>query len=185
MLADRIADTVEDQLRQQHQGQPTLYRRELGICCGAGRIDVAAVNGSITACEIKSSSDSFARLPLQVDMYGQVADYAVLAVERVNPERVAAKVPDWWGVWHVVEYDEERLRLDVLRAPRRNPEVQPFALAQLLWRDEVFDALRARDLHRGLASATRWKLWQRLVDELTVEELGTEVRERLRARRGW
>ena len=53
MFAGRINDAVEDRLRQQNHEHPTMYRRELGICVGAARIDVAAVNGSITDCEVK------------------------------------------------------------------------------------------------------------------------------------
>jgi hypothetical protein len=183
--ADRISDAVEDHLRQQHRGERTLYRRELGICVGAGRIDVAAVNGLITGCEIKSSRDGLGRLPQQVELYGKVVDTAVLVVERARPMRVAAQVPEWWGVWRAVEDGDQRVRLDLLREPSRNPGVEPFAVAQLLWRDEAFDALRRLDLHRGLSSATRWRLWEVLASELPLDDLRLEVRRRLRARRAW
>lgn len=184
VLADRIADAVEDRLRRQHRGEPTLFRREVGVCLGEGRIDVAAINGAITAVEVKSASDSLTRLPRQVELYGRVADLAVLAVERRHPDRVLGLLPAWWGVWHVVE-DGDQVRLDVLREPLHNRLVDPLSVAQLLWRNEALEELRQRDLHRGLVSATRWRLWETLVRELPVEELATVVRERLRARQGW
>lgn len=184
MLADRIGDAVEDRLRQQHRGEATLFKREVGVCLGAGRIDVAAINGTITAVEVKSASDSLARLARQVEMYGRVADVATLAIERRHPERVLDLIPSWWGVWHVVAVDDE-IRLDVLREPGRNLDVDPMAIAQLLWRDEVLDLLRDRDLHHGLRSATRWHLWEVAVQELTLDDLAAEVRHRLRARQGW
>lgn len=185
MHADRIADAVEERLRQQHRGEKTLYRRELGICVGAGRIDVAAVNGSITGCEVKSSRDGFSRLPQQVELYGKVVDTAILVVERVRPMRAAAQVPKWWGVWQAVEAGDDHVRLEVVRVPSRNPKVVPMAVAQLLWRDEAYDALRQLNLHRGLSSATRWRLWEVLAAELPLELLREEVRRRLKARQAW
>lgn len=185
MLADRISDAVEDRLRQQHRGQRTLYRRELGICVGAGRIDVAAVNGLITGCEVKSSRDGLGRLPQQVELYGKVVDTALLVVERARPLLVATQVPDWWGVWHAIEDGHERVRLEILREPSPNPHVDPFAVAQLLWRDEAFDILRGLDLHRGLSSATRWQLWDLLAKELSIDALREQVRQRLKARSAW
>jgi hypothetical protein len=185
VLANRIVDAVEDRLRQQHLGSPTLYRRELGICVGAGRIDLAAVNGAITGCEVKSSRDGLARLPLQVKLYSRVVDRAVLAVERTRPGVVADLVPGWWGVWHVIEVSDEEVALEVLREPAPNPCIDAAAVAQLLWRDEAFDLLKQLDLHRGLASATRWRLWDALTEHLSLEELQAEVRQRLRARQDW
>lgn len=184
VLADRISNAVEARLRQQHEGEPTLFKREVGVCLGEGRIDVAAINGAITAVEVKSARDGLARLARQVELYGRVADLAVLAVERRYPERVLDLVPAWWGVWHVVEKGNE-VRIRVLRRPRRNKGVNPLSLAQLLWRDEVFELLRERGLDRGLASATRWRLWETAVSELAIDDLAAEVRRRLRARQGW
>ena len=185
MLAGRINDAVEGRLRQQHQGLPTLYRRELGICVGAARIDVAAVNGAITGCEVKSGSDGLGRLDRQVAHYGQVVDLAVLVVERAHPDRVAEMVPSWWGVWHAAEDGPQAVHLEVIRHPTTNGHVEPFAVAQLLWRDEALDVLRARQLHRGRSSLTRWQLWRCLADEMPLDELQLEVRSRLRARQDW
>lgn len=185
MLADRISDAVEDRLRQLHRGERTVYRRELSICVGAGRIDVAAVNGLITGCEVKSARDGLGRLPSQVELYGRVVDTAVLIVERAHPMRAAAHVPEWWGVWRAAEDGADSVELEVVRAAEPNPDVQPFAVAQLLWRNEAFELLRQRGLQRGLSAATRWRLWEVLAAELPLTVLREEVRERLKARRDW
>ena len=185
MRAATISDAVERRLRREHAGQPTLYRRELGICVGAGRVDVAAVNGSLTGCEIKSAEDGLGRLPSQIDLYGRVLDFAILAVERVYPARVGRLVPGWWGLWHVTSDEDGAPSIEVLRSPQHNPNVQPLAVAQLLWRAEAFDCLRERGLHMGLASATRWRLWERLAEQVPLLELQTEVRHRLKARQDW
>jgi hypothetical protein len=185
MSAAAIADAVEGRLRADHVGEVTLFRRELGICVGAGRVDVAAVNGCLTGCEVKSSRDGLGRLAGQVELYGRVVDYAVLAVERSRPQLLLRRLPSWWGVWHVTRTTEGEACLEVLREASRNPDVQPFAVAQLLWRDEAFGVLRERSLHRGLASATRWRLWEVIANELPLDDLREVVRVRLRARREW
>lgn len=185
MSASAIADAVEGRLRADHAAEETLVRRELGICVGAGRVDVAAVNGCLTGCEVKSARDGLGRLAGQVEMYGRVLDYAILAIERARPGLLLTRLPSWWGVWHVVRTANGKIHLEVLRTATRNPAVEPLAVAQLLWRDEALEILRERGLHRGLASATRWRLWETLALELPIDELGNVVRNRLKARRDW
>lgn len=185
MGAAAIADAVEGRLRSDHAEEATLVRRELGICVGAGRVDVAAVNGCLTGCEVKSAKDGLGRLAGQVEMYGRVVDYAILAIERARPGLLLARLPSWWGVWHVIRTPNGKIHLEVLRAATRNPDVEPLAVAQLLWRDEALEILRERGLHRGLTSATRWRLWEAIARELPLDELGNVVRNRLKARQDW
>jgi hypothetical protein len=185
MGASAIADAVEGRLRADHMGEVTLFRRELGICVGAGRVDVAAVNGSLTGCEVKSARDGLGRLAGQVELYGRVVDFAVLAVERSRPQLVMQRLPSWWGVWHVTRADDGEVTLEVLREATRNPDVQSLAVAQLLWRDEAFDVLRGYGLHRGLSSASRWRLWEIIARELPLDEVREVARLRLKARQEW
>jgi len=176
---------VRRQLRAEHgPSSDTLYRDELAICLGETRIDVAAINGRISGFEIKSDRDRLDRLERQIDLYGKVLDTAVIVTE----ERFAAKalhtVPNWWGIWKCVPAGRWPA-IEQVRSPGPNPKTDRFAIAQLLWRDEVFAELAARDLVAGLRTATRWRLWEALVDHLTAVEIGETVRRRLRARRGW
>jgi hypothetical protein len=114
-----------------------------------------------------------------------VVDTAILVVERAHPLRAAMHVPEWWGVWRAAERGADSVELHVVRDPEPNPNVQPFAVAQLLWRNEAFDVLRQRGLQRGLSAATRWRLWEALAAEVPLAVLRQEVRERLKARRDW
>ena len=62
---------------------------------GSSRIDVAAINGHITGCEIKSARDDFARLTRQVEIYSAVLDVAILVVEGDRAIcRATAVLPD-------------------------------------------------------------------------------------------
>jgi hypothetical protein len=185
MLHAQIRTAVRGRLTELHGGAPaTVLRDEMGLCLGATRVDVAAINGSLTGCEIKGSRDRLTRLPHQVDLYGQVLDYAVLVVEPKFAPKASASVPDWWGLWQVQDVDDD-VELTELRQPRQNPGTVPLSVAQLLWRDEVYDELTLRDAARGLAKATRWRMWEALVELLEPDELAAVVRERLKARQEW
>jgi hypothetical protein len=182
----QIRDAVEQRLRSIHGDEPaTRYRHELGLCMGETRVDVAAINGRLTGCEIKGSSDRLTRLPRQVALYGSVLDAAILVVEGRHARDAAAMVPSFWGVWHAAESATGDCLLEEVAAPRQNPDVQALPVAQLLWRDEALDELRRRGLARGLASGSRWHAWDRLVETLPLEELKHVVRERLKARPDW
>lgn len=185
MLHGQIRDAVRDRLVDMHGLPPTtILRDELGLCLGATRVDVAAINGQLTGCEIKGSRDRLSRLPHQVGLYGQVLDVAVFVAEPRYAATAAQHVPGWWGIWQA-EDDGDRAVLSELRPAGQNPSRDPLAVAQLLWRDEAYAELVARHAAAGLARATRWRLWEALAALLPVAELGQVVRERLKARQDW
>ncbi len=180
-----IRDAVRQRLVELHGEPPdTLLRDELGLCLGATRADVAAVNGHIVGCEIKGAQDRLSRLEGQVDLYGRVVDEAVLVVEGKHTGRAVDLLPDWWGVWVAEDVDGAAV-LHEARPASRNPAVDPLAVAQLLWRDEVYGLLEQHGGTARLSKATRWQLWEQLVERLPLEDLQRVVREGLRARREW
>jgi hypothetical protein len=67
----------------------------------------------------------------------------------------------------------------------RNPQVDPQALAQLLWRDEVLLYLRLHNLHKGLLRKPRKLIWEQFVKSFTAVELQGIVRSQLKARKNW
>lgn len=185
MRAGEIVDAVEGRLRREHRRRATVYRREWSIGVGSSRIDIAAINGRITGCEIKSSRDDFARLARQVELYSAMLDVAVLVVEGDRAaSRAAAVLPDWWGIWQATP-GARMPTVTTIRPPSGNPDVQPLAIAQLLWRDEACAVLTRRGCARGLRSATRWRLWEALAEQLPLDVLRREVRAAIRARPGW
>jgi hypothetical protein len=187
MRVGDIRDAVAGHLRAVHPDPgDTLIRFELGLCLGETRVDVAAVNGVIVGWEIKSAQDRLSRLPRQVDLYGRVLDEATIVAAGKHVSRVGDHVPAWWGIAEATpSCGETSCLIKIIRPPQGNPQVDPFSVAQLLWRDEAYTALRDRSLHRGLARATRWVLWEKLASHLPLPELRDEVRARLKARQDW
>ncbi|MGC2475829.1 MAG: sce7726 family protein [Candidatus Sulfotelmatobacter sp.] len=159
----------------------TRIVEELGLCQGVARVDLAVVNGTIHGYEIKSERDTLTRLPGQAEIYNRVLDYVTVVTAPMHADNVRKAVPEWWGVWAVVS-DNGEVRLEELRESGRNSEVNPFALAQLLWRDEALQVLIDRDLAVGMRSKSRKEIWQRLASELTLEEIGSTVRACVKSR---
>jgi hypothetical protein len=172
-------------LDDEHRHDPdTLVLDELGICQGAARADVAVVNGSLAAFEIKSDRDTLARLPAQAEAYQKVFDIVTVIVGERYIERIIRAVPDNWGVMQAYR-DGSSAQLRTVREPQLNSQVDPLGLAELLWRDEALALLEERDLARGLRSKPRRVLWQTIADHLSLEEVGRAVRIQLKARQGW
>ena len=133
----------------------TRIIQELGLCQGIARVDIAVVNGSIHGYEIKSERDTLARLPGQIEIYKRALDFVTVVTEPAHVVKVRDAIPSWWGIWTAVYDKQGELRLDTLRKHRPNPAVVPFALAQLLWREEALDVLEEWGLATGLRSKPR------------------------------
>ena len=172
-------------LRDKHtDDQDTLVLDELGICQGETRADVAVVNGSLAAFEIKSDQDTLARLPRQIEAYQRVFDVVTVIVGGRYVERIISAVPNSWGIIQAVPVDESA-ELKMIREPEVNEAVDPYSLAQLLWRDEALALLEDHNMADGLRSKPRRILWRAIIDRLSPVELSEAVRAQLKARQGW
>lgn len=107
--------------------------------CRRGRADLAAVNGSLWGYEIKSDSDSLARLPMQVGHYDRIFDRSVACVARRHLSDVRRLVPKHWGVIEVTD----DLELKDRRSSKVNRNVCRESQMRLLWRTEILKVLRS------------------------------------------
>lgn len=180
-----IRPVLLEQLRTQDcGGAETLVVEELGLCQGKARVDVAVVNGSLHGYEIKSERDRLQRLSGQQEVYSRVLDFVTMVVSPRHLVKVESSVPYWWGISRVV-YEGEFIKIHRVRSPKKNPEVDPRALVQLLWRDEALELLSEIGLNGSLAKNRRSVLWSILLDNFTVNELRIAVRQKLKRRQNW
>lgn len=169
----------------QHAGDPeTLIIPELGLRQGHARIDLAVVNGLLHGFEIKSASDTLARLGGQAEAYSATCDRVTIIASTSHLDGIRRLVPQWWGITEAKRQDGAVVLLN-RRQGRQNKNVDPFSLAQLLWRDEALQLLRDRAMDSGMTNKPRAKLWQKLASEIPQRELAYAVRTTLRARVGW
>jgi hypothetical protein len=167
--------------RQYGADPDTLVIEELGLCQGVVRVDLAVINGSIHGYEIKSELDTLDRLPGQSQIYNRVLDYVTIVASPTHAEKAAELVPEWWGVCIALPV-KGGVILRSRRLPRRNALRDPFAFAQLLWRNEALEMLTVLGLADGMRSKPRDVLWRRLADHVGPGLLGKMVRQRLKDR---
>lgn len=185
-MRDRdIRSALRERLRELHREEPdTLIIDELGLCRGTARVDVAVVNGKINGFEIKSERDTLDRLPGQQEVYSKTLDEVTIVASGHHIDKIIDAVPNWWGV-EEVGLEGGEVVFKTLREPAPNPDINPLALAQLLWRDEALAALKHLGLDKGMLSKPRRALWAKLSECLTLTELSSIVRQHLKSRPNW
>jgi hypothetical protein len=180
-----IRNILVHTLRQKYGGDSdTLIIEEFGLCQGNARIDIAVINGAIYGFEIKSEKDTLRRLPGQKRIYNDVFDYITIVSSTNHLQNIIKQVPEWWGL-HEVQSTSKNIKIVKRRVCKKNRKVNSQALVQLLWRDEVFDILKRRNIHHGLSGKPRRLLWARLAESLTLRELSTEIRSKIKMRQFW
>lgn len=173
-------------LKREYENDPdALILDELGLCQGEARIDVAVINGSINGFEIKSESDTLERLPKQTEIYNRVFDSVTILTASKFINEIQDIVPNWWGIIRAEKVAESEVHFFSVREPSLNTEIDPFSLAQLLWKDEALEILKERGLQRGYLSKPRSIIWEAIATKLSLDELQYEVRRKLKARQRW
>lgn len=181
-----IRRQLRHRLENEFGNDPTaLILDELGVCCGRVRADMAVVNGELKGFEIKSDQDTLLRLRSQASSYGRVFDTISIVVAAKHLKKVREMVPSWWGILLAEKNENACPDIRRFRRERNNPNPDPMAIAQLIWRDETFELLKAHNLHSGLRNKPRKFLWKALVESFPLAELRRLVRTQLKARRDW
>jgi hypothetical protein len=181
----QIRVSLRERLDVTHKTDPdTLVLEELGLCKGTSRVDIAVINGSIHGYEIKSERDTLNRLPSQQETYSKIFDKVTIVLGEQHLQKVYKAVPSWWGI-EVVGVDQEVMHFNPVRDPDFNPSIDPFAVVQLLWREEALEVLKNLGLARGMNTKPRDIIWSKLVAHMSVEEICSTVRERLKSRGDW
>jgi hypothetical protein len=180
-----IRAALRDKLRSIHADEPdTAIIDELSLSQGEARVDLAVINGSFSGYEIKSDRDTFIRLPNQLAVYELCFNTLTIVVGSRHVAACKDSVPIWWGIWEAVRLPDETVELKERRQPRNNRRISPEQVVQLLWRDEVLEVLKRRNISVR-AKATRPELWNTLTKSSSPQELFQTVRECLRARGDW
>ena len=167
--------------RQELAASDATLIEELGLCQGRVRIDLATVSSVLHGYEIKSNRDRLSRLSSQAATYNRVLDRVTLVVGSRHIKAALRLVPQWWGVL-LVRAGIEGVSLDPWRPAAENPDQDPRALVELLWRDEALELLECHDAAAGVRSKPRPAVWDRVCEVLDLPQIRSAVRYRLRAR---
>ena len=181
-----IRKKLDERLRKLCPQEDTRIVHELGLCLGEARIDVAVINGKLHGFEIKSEKDTLKRLPEQVLVYNRVFDRLTLVAAPKHIEKITEVIPNWWGIYSV--HPTKKTASAVIKSVRpaqKNTQVDPRAVVQLLWREEVLGELIKLDAAKGISSKPKSYLWERLAEIVPQKLLLGIVRTRLKIRNGW
>lgn len=172
-------------LSKQHEDPSTLVVDELGLKHGKCRADIAVLNGHFIGYEIKSKTDSLRRLDNQIANYNLVFDrvYAILAT--CHLDEALTILPDWWGVISVSEGKRGAIYFESVRRSQHNKEVDDYAVAQLLWRNEAQEILTKLGFRGKKLREERAYLYSRIIQNLNSSELRKIVKKYLMNRINW
>lgn len=173
-------------LDERHAGDVnTRIVEEMGIWSGSVRIDIAVINGELCGFELKSDRDTLQRLPLQSQLYSHVFDRVDLVVGERHAKKAEEQIPEWWGL-QIASLAEDGVHLNERRPGKFNPNLNPYLIAQLLWKAEAIHVLDERGLAKGWKSKRIKAIHERIAAELPLNELRDEVRAALKSRSsGW
>jgi hypothetical protein len=162
----------------------TRIVEEMGVWSGTVRIDIAVINGELWGYELKSERDTLERLPAQAALYSRVFDRVTLVTGARHVGHAEDSIPSWWGL--IIAHGEAgKLRLWDARRAKRNPALDPYLVAQLLWKEEALAVLERFDRAKGWRVKPIKLVHQRLATELPLPELARQVRLMLKKRDDW
>jgi hypothetical protein len=166
-------------------GPSTLIVEELGLRHGAGRIDIAVINGEFHGYELKSDQDTLRRLPKQIVVYNSVFDRVTLIATRHHIAQATEMIPDWWGVIVAEDQVDGKINFKTIRSGSKNSSVSAHAIAKLLWRDEALQLLDKIGAINGMRSKSRGKIYGRIIELIDLPQLQDFVRNQLKSRKDW
>jgi hypothetical protein len=178
-----IRSALLEELRIQY-GDPDndLIIEEFG--CKKARADVAVINGSLHAFEIKSDSDSLERLPSQMQAYQDVFEYITLVCGRRLLDRAHAVIPKYWGLQKAIFIDG-KVVLREIRTAKFNQNQNALALAHMLWKTEALSCLRKYGHRQVTSRNTAEEVSEAVAAYISsIPTLTSEVRAAIKARGG-
>ena len=154
---------------------------ELDLTIAGARVDIAVVNGSLHAFEIKSEKDTLQRLPNQLQAYLKVFDFISVVTSKKHLQKVENILLDCIGLYIC---NEDLGTIEVYKTATPNPATESFHIAKLLRKDELFTI--ATDYEIKFKKTDRhWTLCEMLSVYLSKEDLSLQVRKKLKQRENW
>ena len=179
-IKDLIREKIFSKIKE--RDPDSFLVKEMEVCQGDARIDVAVINGKLTGYEIKSSFDDFRRLPNQVKLYSRVFDIISVVVTKNHLKNIQEFIPDWWGILTISDDNSD---IQLIREAKNNPSIDAHSIATMLWRDEALTVLSENGLDKGLRSKPKHILWNKIASSFPLEELKFIVRNKLKSRVNW
>jgi hypothetical protein len=172
-------------LRAFHRCNDTLVIDELGLAHAKARVDVAVINGCVQGFEIKSAADTLTRLPQQLELYEACLEKLTIVCADKHIAGVRELAPRWCGITKVTKGPRGGIVFITMREPKRNPNIQAYRLAHLLWRSEAVAILAQANASPKVLRAPRKTLYRSLAAKFSVPEITAFIKESMALRQDW
>lgn len=172
-------------LSHHHKSPNTLVIDELGLMHGSNRIDIAVLNGHLHGYEIKSSQDTLARLPEQIQAYSSCFQKLSIVVDSKHLSGVLDLTPSWIGIIEATKGSRGAVGFSIVRKSLFNNDVDLFSLAHFLWRKEAAYILDKKGYDKRTLRLPRQKLYKEISNIVTEKELIKTIKEFFTVREDW
>ena len=179
----QIRNSLHIKLKEEYANDPdTIILDEFNVCYGEARIDIAVINGAMHGYEIKSDNDTLKRLRKQIDVYNRIFDTITIVTGTTHYKDVVELVPPWWGVKVAQINESGETEINDIREPQLNDGIDPFSLAQFLWRSELLDLLELYGVDNTIKKMPKFKIWAYVAENIPLTDLKSYVRNCFRKR---
>ncbi len=184
-MNDRIIRTAFHQsiLKKANEDNFTFVLDEFGLKNGTNRADIVVLNGKLIGYEIKTEKDTLSRLPSQVAAYNEVFDAAFLVTTSKHLKKIKEIIPDWWGIYEIHHHDQ--ISFSCYRKGKINTEKSTYAIAQLLWKEELIDFVSTRLDYKVTAKINKHQMYEFIANSCNASEFGKVALSYLKIRPGW
>jgi len=139
-------------------------------------VDIAVIDKRyFCGYEIKSDRDNLSRLPIQMQIYDYVFDKITIVVGESKFTEVNKIVPEFWGVTVAHNINGE-IVLQRRRDPKLNKHINKNWLAKKLWKSDIINILRAKNLYKGKSGYCRDELLDIFMNNISLNELRYYIR---------
>lgn len=146
---------------------------------GRARADVVMITEDLLfGIEIKSDSDTYARLKKQVKNYDMYYDRNIIVAGTSHATHVEEHVPKYWGIITVEADESGTPDFYVLRDPQDNPKVKDDRKISILWRIELNNLLAKNNLPK-YAQKSKFFVQQTLLERVDKDILWKQAYEEL------
>jgi hypothetical protein len=178
-----IRSALINKLYRQYQSQlNTAIISEFSLMRESVRIDIAVVNGKMHGYELKSDRDNLLRLENQKDAYNLVFDKVTLVVGKNHLVDSIYAIPEWWGITVAKINRFNEISLLNIRASKPNPDQDIYAMANLLWKNEIVEKLIELGFPRSISRKPKDFVSEQLVNSLQYNRVKSYIRQTLRYR---
>ena len=140
-------------------------------------VDIATINKNyFCGYEIKSDRDTLQRLSTQMQIYNYVFDKITIVICPSKLFDVTNVIPNFWGII-IANLENYNINLVQIRTPELNTNINIQWLSKKLWKSDIVRILKKKNLYKGQSWHCRDGLLRILMDNSSLDELKSYIRE--------